>query len=318
MTSFTVLPTQSVHDLCRTGTVDHQGVSIHYQDQGSPSDPPIFLIMGLGAQLTLWPEPLVNELIDAGYRVIRLDNRDIGLSGNADRGARIPLPRAMITARLGRKPVASYTLYHMVGDCIAVADHLKISSAHWVGASMGGMIVQLLAAFFPHRTASLTSIMSTTNDPRLPLPRADILMHMAGIGVKQGHDLDTVVERGVAFWHKISSPAYPFEEGLIRERLARDYQRSYRPAGFIRQTQAILATGGFAHHLKRISAPTQIIHGKDDPLVRVKAGMASAKAIPGAQLEIIKGMGHDLPLALMPQIAELIVYNAQRRRINPA
>lgn len=294
----------------RTGNVNCNGVSIHYQDEGSESDPPILLIMGLGAQLTQWPQSMVNALIDEGFRVIRIDNRDVGLSSPSNSKIRFDLTRDSLKARLGIPIKNNYTLFSMVEDTAAVVDALKLGKVHVVGASMGGMIAQLFSALYPHRTASLTSIMSTTNDLNLPLPRVDILMNLVGYGIEKGHEKEVAVRRSLKFWKKISSPAYPTPESDMHERIALDFDRSYTPAGTLRQTHAILATGGFKHLLYRIKCPTQVIHGDKDPLVHMKGGIATYKAIPDSKLEIIRGMGHDFPIQLVPKLVELIAYNA--------
>ncbi|WP_407656842.1 alpha/beta fold hydrolase [Ketobacter alkanivorans] len=270
----------------------------------------MILIMGLGSQLTLWPAQLVDNLISEGFRVIRFDNRDIGLSAVVSNGVRADLPNSMLRSRL-RLPIESnYTLYDMVRDTAELLDALHIDKAHVVGASMGGMIAQLFSALYPHRTLSLTSIMSTTNEPGLPLPRWDILLNLGGFGVKKGHDKETAVMRSLQFWKKISSPKFPTPDDEIITRLQSDYDRSYRPASYLRQSHAIIATGGFKRLLSRINSPTQIVHGSSDPLVHKKGGIASAKAIRNAKLELISGMGHDFPKQLIPKLTELIVFNA--------
>lgn len=300
----------STHHPVRSGKASVNGITLHYQDEGFSNDPAMVLIMGLGSQLTLWPQLLVDNLVNEGFRVIRFDNRDIGLSAVVNNGLRADLPNAMLRSRL-RLPISTnYTLYDMVRDTAGLMSELAIDRAHIVGASMGGMIAQLFAALYPHRTLSLTSIMSTTNEPGLPLPRWDILMNLAGYGVKKGHDKETAVMRSLQFWKKVSSPRFPTPEEEILTRLASDYDRSYRPAGYLRQSHAIIATGGFKRLLSRINSPTQIIHGSSDPLVHMKGGIASAKTIRDAKLEIIRGMGHDFPQQLVPKLTELIVFNA--------
>lgn len=300
----------NTHHPIRRGDANVNGITLHYQEEGYPKDPAMILIMGLGSQLTLWPQQLVDNLINEGFRVIRFDNRDIGLSSVVNNGVRADLPNAMLRARLRLPVTTNYTLYDMVSDTAGLMDALDIDKAHIVGASMGGMIAQLFSALYPHRTLSLTSIMSTTNEPGLPLPRWDILMNLAGYGVKKGHDKEAAVQRSLQFWKKISSPKYPTSDADILTRLASDYERSYRPAGYLRQSHAIIATGGFKRLLSRINCPTQIIHGTQDPLVHKKGGIASAKSIRGAKLELIKGMGHDFPQQLLPKLTELIAFNA--------
>ncbi|HCB39595.1 MAG TPA: alpha/beta hydrolase [Gammaproteobacteria bacterium] len=300
----------NTHHPIKRGDANVHGITLHYQEEGYSGDPAMILIMGLGSQLTLWPQQLVDNLVNEGFRVIRFDNRDIGLSSVVNNGVQADLPNAMLRSRLRLPITSNYTLYDMVSDTAGLLDALGIEQAHIVGASMGGMIAQLFSALYSHRTLSLTSIMSTTNEPGLPLPRWDILMNLAGYGVKKGHDKATAVQRSLQFWKKISSPKYPTPEHDIQQRIASDYDRSYRPASYLRQSHAIIATGGFKRLLSRINCPTQIIHGTDDPLVHKKGGIASAKSIPGAKLELIKGMGHDFPQQLLPKLTELIAFNA--------
>jgi pimeloyl-ACP methyl ester carboxylesterase len=314
MNTSTENSTLNQHHSIRCGEANSNGIKIHYQDEGHLTDPPLLLIMGLGSQLTLWPNELVENLINEGFRVIRFDNRDIGLSSVVNNGLRADLPRAMFRSRLGLPVDTNYSLYDMVRDTVGLLDALEIDKAHIVGASMGGMIAQLFSALYPHRTLSLTSIMSTTNEPGLPLPRWDILLSLGGYGVKKGHDKETAVMRSLQFWKKISSPHYATPDTDIIERLSADYDRSYRPAGYLRQSHAIIATGGFRRLLNRIDCPTQIIHGDKDPLVHKKGGMASAKAIKNAKLDLIRGMAHDFPKQLIPKLTELIVYNALKAK----
>jgi len=296
----------------RQGKVRTNGLSLHYLDDGNATDPVILLVMGLGAQLTVWPQSLVDNLVADGFRVIRFDNRDIGLSDQVNNGLRVNLTRSMLTSRARLPMRSNYTLFDMVRDTVGLIDGLGIKQAHIVGASMGGMIAQLFAAIYPHRTLSLTSIMSTTNEPGLPLPRWDLLLHLGGYGVKKGHDKHTAVERSLKFWKKISSPDYHTPDHEVLDRLARDYDRSYRPGGILRQSHAIVATGGFKRLLTRINRPTQIIHGTRDPLVHMKGGIDSANAIRNAKLELIAGMGHDFPQQLLPKLTDLILSNARQ------
>ncbi|MCG8534799.1 MAG: alpha/beta hydrolase [Pseudomonadales bacterium] len=295
-----------------TNNVNCNGISLHYIDEGNINNPPILLVMGLGAQLTQWPQKMVDALVEEGFRVIRFDNRDIGLSAQTSKNIRFDLARDSMRARIGLPIKNNYTLYSMVEDVAGLLDALKLENVHIVGASMGGMISQLFSALYPHRTLSLTSIMSTTNESTLPLPRYDILFNLMGFGVEKGHEKDIAVRRTLKFWKKISSPDYPTPEDEILARIASDYERSYRPSGTLRQTHAIMATGGFRHLLHRINCPTQVIHGNKDPLVHMKGGIASAKAIPGSKLEIISGMGHDFPAQLLPKLVELITLNARQ------
>lgn len=302
----------SPHHPVIKGDIHCGDVSIHYQDEGSQNNPAILLIMGLGSQLTFWPEELVSALIDCGFRVIRFDNRDIGLSGKSNKGVNIKLTKSAIKSGLGLRLKANYTLYDMVRDTACLINALNLAKVHVVGASMGGMIAQLFAAIYQHRTLSLTSIMSTTNERGYTRPRFDVMMNLAGYGVEKGSDRDTVIRRTLTFMNKISSPMYPTPESELLELIETSHDRAYRPGGQLRQSHAVIATGGFRRLLKRIDSPTQIIHGDSDPLIIMKGGIASYKAIPNAKLEIIRGMGHDFPMQLIPRLADLIIKNTRR------
>lgn len=279
------------------------GLEFCVETRGNPDGEPVVFIMGLAAQMTLWPESLLQTYVEAGYRVIRFDNRDIGLSSHLrDRLKDHPL-KAMALSRLGRPIEAPYSLHDMAEDVCGILDALSIDSAHLVGVSMGGMITQVLAGNYPKRVRSATLIMTSTNSPRLPMPRANLIWRLAGVGAK-GHDEDAVVARSLDFWRAIQSPAYPARPDEVRARLVRDYRRSYHPAGILRQTRAILATGSLSPVTRRIRVPTTIIHGAADPLVRPVAAEQLQYLIPHARLKLIDGMGHDLPEPLLGDIAD--------------
>lgn len=299
---------QSASDV-REGFLPGSHGRLYYLDQGPVGATPVIMVMGLACQLTMWPDTLVQQLLGEGFRVIRFDNRDIGLSDQASVGLKVSLPEVMVKKRVGLHVDVNYTLYDMVKDTVAVIDGLKLGKAHLVGASMGGMISQLTAAIFPQKIASLCSIMSATNESNIPLPRRDILMALNGWGLPKGHDRETAVKRADIFWGMIASPriAESREERLMK--MAENYDRSYRPAGVLRQTQAVAATGGFRRLLSRVHCPTQVLHGNIDPLVHVKGGIDTARSIRGAKLHIYKGMAHDFPPCLVPDIGEKIAMN---------
>ncbi|HUQ14054.1 MAG TPA: alpha/beta fold hydrolase [Novosphingobium sp.] len=288
------------------------GITIEYETFGNASDPAVLLVMGLGAQLTLWPIELVEALVARGFRVIRYDNRDIGLSTKFD-DAGVPDIAAVTMARIqGRAPDVPYALADMAEDGVALLDALGIARAHVVGASMGGMIAQLIAATHPTRVLSLTSIMSTTGNPAVPPAKPEamaVLMQRPA-----GTDEDTMVEFGTTAARTIGSPGYPFDEERARDRVRRDYRRSFSPTGFARQMAAIIADGDRRERLKAVTAPTLVIHGDGDPLVPVEGGRDTAASIPGAELKVIPGMGHDLPLGLVDEIAEAIAGVAAKAR----
>lgn len=291
------------------------GLQLAWEEAGPASGEPVLLLMGLGGQLIHWPEPFSRELVQRGFRVIRSDNRDAGLSSEADRGVRINLARDWLGLHFGRPaqaPIqANYTLHDMADDSVGLLDVLGIPRAHLVGASMGGMIAQIVAGRYPHRVKSLTSIMSSTNDRTLPAARFDVLLRMAGLG-RRPRTRDEVIHRSIHMLRRVGSPAYPTPVEFRRRLVGRAYDRAFRPSGHARQMHAIIATGSIEPWLPKITAPTQVIHGLADPLLRPACGQRSASLIRSAKLELIPGMGHDFPHQLMPRWAELVSANAGR------
>jgi pimeloyl-ACP methyl ester carboxylesterase len=287
------------------------GLQLHWEETGPAHGEPLLLVMGRGGQLIHWPDTLVTALVARGFRVIRFDNRDSGLSGSGDRGVNFHLARDWLRARFGLDARANYTLHDMATDTMALLDTLGIERAHLVGASMGGMIAQIAAATHPRRVKSLTSIMSSTNHPRLPAARFDVLLRMAGLGLRV-RTREQVIARSVQMLRRVGSPGFHTPTEYRRRLAGRAYDRAFRPDGHARQTHAVIATGSFEHLLPQISAPTQVIHGLADPLLRPACGMRSARLIRTARLELIPGMGHDLAPALMPRWADLVSANAAR------
>ena len=286
------------------------GLDFCVQELGDPDGEPLLLIMGLGAQMTLWPDTLLDEYVRAGFRVIRYDNRDIGLSSEVDARLR-GKPLAAMARYKFRLPVdAPYTIHDHARDALGILDALGISSAHIKGVSMGGMIGQILAARCPDRVKSLTLVMSSTNSPRLPTPKPRVVWALQG-GSIRGHDEDSAVARSLALWQLIQSPLYPRDPLELEQRVRRDYRRSYRPRGILRQMRGILATGDLSSISRTIQVPTAVVHGTADPLVRPAAAHQLAKLIPGAQLHLIDGMGHDLPEPLHQSLAVRTVELAQ-------
>ncbi|MCC6926779.1 alpha/beta fold hydrolase [Novosphingobium sp.] len=290
--------------------VQANGISIEYEAHGDPANPPLLLIMGLGAQLTLWPIELVEALVDRGYYVIRHDNRDIGLSTKFSEHGIPNFKRVALMRMLGLRARLPYRLTDMAQDAAALLDVLGIERAHIVGGSMGGMIAQLLAIDHPHKVRTLTSIFSTTGNRRLPPPRKEAMEALLSKPPASA-TLEAVIPIGIKVSRAIGSPDYPTPEERLRERITRDFHRSFFPEGAARQLAAIVDDGDRRKRLRSVTAPTLVIHGVDDPLVPVEGGRDTAKAIPGAKLHEIAGMGHDLPLELVEEIAGAIAGHAR-------
>ena len=278
-------------------------ITIEYEDYGDVDAPPVLLIMGLGAQLVRWPIELVDDLVARGYRVIRFDNRDVGLSSKFDHAGTPNIVWTAMIQQFGRTPPVPYTLQDMAADAVGLMDALGIEAAHVVGASMGGMIAQLVAASWPARTLSLTSIMSTTgrSDCSRPTMRATAVL----LRHPRSDDLEAIVAHGTLAANVVGG-RFPMEDAFLAERIRSETLRNRHPAGFVRQMAAIIADGDRSQRLARITAPTLVIHGSDDPLVPVAGGRETARAIPGARLLEIDGMGHTLPPQILPQIVEAI------------
>jgi pimeloyl-ACP methyl ester carboxylesterase len=281
-------------------------LTFEVDDQGPKDAPPVVLIMGLAAQMTFWPAALIDALLEAGLRVVRFDNRDIGLSGKLH-GSRTMHPILQIAAqRFGFKGRAPYTLHDMVDDTVGILDALQIERAHLVGVSMGGMIAQLMAGTAPDRVASLTSIMSGTLNPKLPRPSPKLARSLF-MSSPRDQSREALIERSVKMYSLIRSPDPGDAMDDLRAKMAEAVDRSHYPQGVRRQLAAIIATGDLRPFLRQVEAPALIIHGAQDPLVPVEAGRDSARTIRGAKLEILQGMAHDLPKKHVPRIAELIV-----------
>ncbi|MEM7666457.1 MAG: alpha/beta fold hydrolase [Pseudomonadota bacterium] len=290
-------------------TTTANGMELFYEDHGDPGHEPILLIMGLGAQLTLWPDEFVAALVDHGHRVIRYDNRDIGLSQKME-GARAPgVAWQVIRQKIGWPAKVPYTLSDMADDGAGLLDALGIDRAHVVGASMGGMIAQLMAVNHSDRLLSLTSIFSTTGNPKLP--QADKQAIEALTAPIPSMEEDALLEHGLNVRRSIGSPGYPSSPDRLRETVLQSVRRSVYPPGLPRQLAAIIADGDRRERLKQVSVPTLVLHGEDDPLVKVEGGRDTAAHIPGARLVTIPGWGHDLPVELIDQIAGEVAAHAK-------
>lgn len=285
------------------------GITIHYDEHGPADADPILLIMGFGAQMTLWPQELVDALVGHGFRVIRHDNRDIGLSHKFD-GVKAPgMVRMALMRKIGLKPKAPYGLSDMADDSAGLLDALGIESAHIVGGSMGGMIAQHVAARHPHKTKTLTSVFSTTGNSKLPAAKKEAMEVL----VKRPASLDeeVLVAHGKKVSRTIGSPGYPASDERLEANVRAAVRRSVYPEGPLRQMAAIISDGDRTNMLKDIAAPTLVLHGEDDPLIPVAHGHATAAAIPGAKIKTIPGWGHDLPVDLADEIAAAIAAHAK-------
>jgi pimeloyl-ACP methyl ester carboxylesterase len=286
------------------------GVALEVDDQGPASAPALLLIMGLGMQLIAWPDELVRDLLRRGFRVVRFDNRDAGLSQGFDHLG-TPSVVAATLRHLAHLPVHSpYTLADMAADALGVMDALGLARAHVCGASLGGMVAQHLAARHPDRVSSLTLMMTTSGSRRLP--QATMAASRALLQRPTAQTLEARIDNLADVMRVIGSPGYPPEPAALRDRLERSLRRAYRPAGVIRQLVAVAADGDRTALLSQIRAPTQVIHGAEDPLVPAAAGKDLVQRIAGAQGDFIPGMGHDLPVALLPRFAQALAANAER------
>jgi len=280
------------------------GIEIEYETLGAKSNPAILLIMGLGAQLTLWSDAFCEGLAAKGFYVVRFDNRDCGLSTDFDSWGQADLPAAIMKLMTGKKIEAPYLVGDMAADAVGLVEALGLERAHMIGASMGGMIAQVAAAKYPARTRSLVSIMSTSSRPGLPQGKPEAIK--ATLERPATSDRETMVRHYMMLRRTIGSPAYPESDAEMRRLVERNIDRRYYPAGVGRQYLAILASGDRVELLKTVKVPTLVIHGADDPLLPQEGGRDVAALVPGAQLEIYPGMGHDLPTALTPRLVDRI------------
>ena len=279
------------------------GIDICYEIFGNADAEPMLLIMGLGAQMVLWDDAFCQQLAARGFRVIRFDNRDIGQSSKLSGGKRLS-PLELLKLRFLKIPVsAPYKLRDMAEDTVALMDALSIRSAHLVGASMGGMIAQEIAITFGERVRSLTSIMSTTGNPKVPGPTREAAAMLMAPPPKTR---DEYIARFAQNWKILRVGSFPQDEALDRSRAERTWDRGLNPAGVGRQLRAILASGSRKQRLGNVMAPTLVIHGTVDPLVNPMGGRDTAASVPGAKLMMIEGMGHAIPVPMWPQIIDAI------------
>ncbi|MEU8465763.1 alpha/beta fold hydrolase [Streptomyces sp. NPDC029003] len=291
--------------------VGPSGIEVAYERFGDPRDPAVLLIMGIALQMLGWPEGFCAELAGRGVQVIRFDNRDVGLSSHFP-DAPVPDVRAALAGDLSS---VSYDLSDMAADSIGLLDALGIDGAHLVGLSMGGAIAQTAALEHPGRVRSLTSMMSSTGDPRVGRPKPEALGALAG---PVATEREEVVERMVRTVRVLGSPGFPFDEAAVRDRARRSFDRAHDPLGVARQAVAAIASGDRTARLASLTVPTLVIHGSDDVMCDVSGGRATAGAVPGAEFVTFEGMGHDLPRALWPEIASLITDLVRRAEAVPA
>lgn len=289
------------------------GIELCWDERGAGI--PLVLVMGIGAQMILWPEAFCDRLAERGFRVVRFDNRDVGLSSKLDHLGVPGLGGAMAASLFGLPFVAPYALEDMARDIVELLDVLGIDRAHVVGASMGGMIAQTMAITHPHRMRSLVSIMSSTGKPRMLVSEPRALRALFSPPPKTREE---AIERHLALFRVIRSTAYPFDEASVKERAGRSWDRGVHPRGVLRHFGAIAATGDRTARLRFVRVPTLVMHGTVDPLVRPVGGKLTAEAIPGARLRMIEGMGHDLPEAAWPLLLDQIAQHAEQAESHPA
>lgn len=286
------------------------GITIEYETFGATTDPALLCILGLGMQMTRWPRSFFEALAAAGFYVVRFDNRDVGLSTKMDGAKSPPWDDIKAAVKAGKPVDVPYTLFDMAVDAVGLMDGLDIASAHILGASLGGRVAQIVAAKWPDRAKSLISIMSSSDDPSLPsaTPQAEAARRKR----PKSKSREDIIENFIDSQHVMQGAKYKRTEDELRSLGEADYDRSYYPAGFIRQQAANLACGSRVELLEKLSLPCLVIHGTDDPLIPLPCGEHTAQCIEGAQLEVIEGMGHDLPESLVPRLSELVIGHLRR------
>ncbi|NKI18627.1 alpha/beta fold hydrolase [Spongiibacter sp. KMU-166] len=282
--------------------VKANGIVLQTEIFGSSEHPAVLLIMGLGKQLIAWPDSLCYRLASSGFRVIRFDNRDIGLSTKARNAPRVW--QWLWASLRGTYPPAPYSLEDMAADSLGLLDALAIDQAHIVGVSMGGMIAQILCATQPGRVLSLTSMMSNTGAAEEPVASKPLARQ---VGRQRGKSGEAYLREAIKTQRMIQSPAFPLSDSDLEAKLRAEMARSFHPAGSLHQFLAVQQTGCRLHYLERITARTLVIHGTDDPLVPPQCGKRTAQAIPLAKLHMIDGLGHDLPEAIVPELCDELI-----------
>jgi pimeloyl-ACP methyl ester carboxylesterase len=284
--------------------VKANGIEIEYEATGNKTDPALLLVMGLGAQLTIWPDALFEGLAKRGFYVIRYDNRDTGLSTDFGSWGVADVPAAIQNVMRGEKVAAPYYLKDMAADAIGLLDALGIQRAHMVGASMGGMIVQIVAAYHPDRTRSMVSIYSTSGRPGLPQGKPEALAMLGSQPADTSREAR--VQHGMKLRRTIGSPAYAMPEAELRALVEKNVDRRYYPEGVGRQYLAVVASGDRVEMLKKVKVPTLVLHGEEDPLLPVECGRDVARLVPGAEITTYPGWGHDFPREMIPTLIDRI------------
>lgn len=289
------------------------GIDLAYESYGNKTDETILLIAGLGTQMIRWTVPFCEMLVARGFRVIRFDNRDTGLSTHFSHHPTLNFEALANTLMSGQRPDIPYILNDMSDDAIGLLDALGIRKAHFVGRSMGGMIAQLAASRYPERVLSLTSIMSTTGNPDLPPTSPEIMALMTRPAPNPMEDEEGYLAHSLAFAKRISGTGYPFEADEYRSLIREEVQRAYDPGSVGRQIAAIAVSGDRRPHLAKVTVPSLIIHGMDDPMFVPACGKDTAQAISGAEFMLLEGMGHDLPAQLFETVVAGIERVARRK-----
>ncbi|WP_154959180.1 alpha/beta fold hydrolase [Paenibacillus polysaccharolyticus] len=289
-------------------------IDIAYDSYGSEKNETILLIAGLGTQMIRWTVPFCEMLAARGFRVIRFDNRDTGLSTHFSNHATLDFEALAKTLMSGKLPDLPYTLDDMADDTIGLLNALGIKKAHVVGRSMGGMIAQLMASQYPERVLSLTSLMSTTGNPELPPTSTEVMALMTGPAPNPMEDEEGYLAHSVAFAKRIAGTGYPFEEDAYRSLIREEIQRAYDPGSVGRQIAAIAVSGDRRARLAKVKVPALVIHGVEDPMFVPACGRDTAEAINGAELMLLEGMGHDLPQQLFETVVDGIERTARSTR----
>lgn len=292
------------------------GISLHYQDQGDKKAPAVILIMGLGCQLTVWPDEFYFGLVEKGYRVIRFDNRDVGLSSQLNNLGSPSIVKSWLSQKARIPSSAPYTLEDMAQDVLDLMAALGIKKAHLIGASMGGMIAQIIAAKHKKKVISLTSIMSSTGTPGLHKNLINIALQLAKHPNKPNRE--SAIQYNVKLNQLIGSPSYPIEKKALLKNAEYHVDRAHNPIGVKRQLVAITSSGCRKQLLPRIKAPTLVIHGSEDPVIPVSSGKETAKHIRKSKLKIIEGMGHDFPPVLMKKLVKWVSKHVDKAEIKLA